>query len=351
MQRLIYIKVLIISCVCITIHAQEEQEHLTKVSERLQEYFTDSVRKKIKVDIPYSEKLLYREWFKTHKRAIDSAQSVRAKRKLTKQFYRNYFVFPYEVDNYKLISDYERLENVYFDDHIYEWFRSTLKKASGDLNYGTPHYHRIVTIFNLVNHKNHILKHNGMYWVENQEKYIKNRLQFILTEFEDKAEVSHFSISFLKDLVALSNLDDEGAYKQPIIKFFAAAFAVIESKNSHKYSNFFMDIFIKDVLSVTTDIDLIINTSYVINHIMPTSMYDIDEWYSLSFAYFDYIIIENIDFNQPNKSFREVNAIFGKEQPAVWADELKAGEFTWTDKLIEVLKNDDIGWHFYMKSD
>jgi len=234
-------------------YAQEE-EHLTTVSDRLEEYFRDSVRRKIKVEIPYEQKLLYREWFKVHKSAIDSAQSIKAKRDLTKQFYRKYFTFSTRVDNYKHISTYELLTSIYFDEYIYNWFRSIFKKPSSDLNYGTPHYHRIVTLFNLVNHKNHILMHNGMYWVDSQEEYIENRLQLILTEFEEQAEVSHFSTSYLKDLVALSNLDNEGFYKQTIIKFFADAFSVIESKNSHKYSNLFMDVFIKDVLSVNTDI-------------------------------------------------------------------------------------------------
>jgi len=84
---------------------------------------------------------------------------------------------------------------------------------------------------------------------------------------------------------------------------------------------------------------------------MPTSMYDIDEWYSLSFAYFDNIIIKNIDFDKPNKEFRDVRTIYLHEKFDAWGDELAKGEFTWTDKLIEVIKEDKIEWYFYMKSD
>jgi hypothetical protein len=335
---------------CINIYAQEE-EYLKKVSEKLQDYFLDSVYNKIKVELPNTENLIYSDWVKFHRKAIDTAQSIGAKQQLTKQFYRNYFEFPYEVDYYNHISNYKLLTSMYFDEHIYNWFRSIFKKPSGNLNYATPHYHRIVTMFNLVNHKNHILKHNGMYWVEHPGEYVQNRLQLILNEFKEKAKVSHFSISFLKDLVVLSNLEDEGYYKETIIKFFADVFSVIESKNSHKYSNFFMDVFIKDVLNVNTDIDLIKKTSYVLNHIMPTSVYDIDEWYSLSFAYFDEIILRNIDFDQPNKEFRKVMTTYLNEKGSVWADKLVEGEFTWTDKLIKIIKSDEIDWHFYMKGD
>lgn len=353
MLRSIFAQVVILCCICINAYAQEE-ESVKKVSDRLQEYFLDSVRMKIMVEIPYEQKLLYREYVKIHKNAIDNAQSIRAKRELTKQFYRNYFVFPYEVDNYNRVSDVRSLKKLYFDDKIYEWFGSNLNKPfhpTNYLKYGCPNYHRIVSMFNLSKHKDYILKNNGMYWLEQPEEYVENRLQFILNEFEQNAEVSKFSKVFLQDLIALSNLEKDGYYKELIIKFFADAFSVIESKNTHKYSNCFKNVFVKDVLSINTDTDLIDKTCYMLNHIMPRSFYGPNRWYTFSFAYFDSIILKNIDFNQPNKRFREVNAIFGKEQLDAWTDELKAGEFTWTDKLIEVLKNDDIGWHFYMKSD
>lgn len=352
MLRIICVQVLIISCVCININAQEEDQS-KKVSDQLIGYFKDSVFYKIEVAFPDLKKQLYIDWYNFNKKAIYTTSNVSEKRKLTKIFYRYYFRFPNNIDYYRLIKSFGSVSRVYFDVEIYEYLQSKLNRTdypSNQFVYGCPNYHRIVSMYNLSKHKDYILKNNGMYWLEQPEEYVQNRLQFILNEFEQNAEVSKFSKAFLQELVALSNLQKDGYYKELIIKFFADAFSVIESKNTHKYSSCFMNVFVKDVLSINTDTDLIDKTCYMLNHIMPRSLYGPNRWYTFSFIYYDKIILKNIDYRQSldNPQFREFSSAFGKEQGAAWGNKIEKGDFTWTDKLIKAIKEDKIEWHFYM---
>lgn len=294
----------------------------------------------------HEQQVILEQWKEFCNEKIALSESKEDKRAIVKLFVGKHLSLTGQFERYDILLNYDDIYNLYSDDVIVSY----IKQRAMDIghNYGGDHYHQIISLYKINKEIDRIREYNCFRFVENEQDFILSRLNNIIDDFKLKREVSKPSLLFLKDLIVLSNFETNSFYSETIIDFIKKLSDILQEEESSQLDYLFSNLIISKVLSANINIDVLINTMYLLDYPItkPEEEYLTYRWSLIIDNYFNTLVLPNL--KKTSDEFKRISRVKQTEYLNSY-DLNEPIEFTWTKYLYKAIENNLVEWHFYMK--